>query len=829
MAPEQADGRQDDICPSTDVYALGVMLYELLTGRVPFSAETDVRTLRQIVFDEPDAPRRVRNNVPRDLEAICLKCLEKTPQARYASAGDFARDLGRFLTGHATAARPASVGRKLVNWSRRHSANAALMMVSLLFLFAVAGITSWYRSDLNQAQEDAVQAGYAATQWRQEASQQLNVQTRHAYVDNVNHAYMAWSNARVATALKLLDRCRPGPGEEDERGFEWYYTRRLCEGGLRKMHGHHDRAIHGASFSRDGNRLATCGEDKSIHVWDASTGELLAKFMAHSGCVRDVAFSPDGALLVSVGDDDKLKFWDADTYEQRCVIEPRTGRLHCLVIDHAGANIAVAGDGGKITLWNIKSGERQLVVSADCAAIYSLALAKDGKLAAACSDQTAKIWDLDSPNTPIRVIDSVHTINSVAFSRDGHHLATGGDYVHIWHLDADRPPTFLPGHHGMVHSVAFSADGQLLASTGSDEVIRVWDIATGSNRSYYSHMRPVFDLAFAPRGYWLASVDKGGSIRVWNADGPQDRSPLRMDLQGKDVRLTFSPVGETLAIATGGKRDVSLWRASANGDVDFLDSYSADVPYITSPQCITYSPNGRYLAVATNRDRILLDSDLTLVNTRELDLHGPITHEAAFSVHGLLAESTAGDAGIISLFDAESLRFVEDLDGFRGIAFSPNGNLLATESRKTMFAIELWDLVNRRSVAVMPGHTGQVFSIAFSTDGRTVASGSADGSLRIWDAIHHRETKVMRGHSEGILQVAFSPNQKSVVTSSGDGTLRFWDVLTGRSMLELRVTSGTFRSFGFSADGQVLATAYLAGSNPTEGHVDLWYAPHSTQ
>lgn len=144
---------------------------------------------------------------------------------------DLARDLGRFLAGHATVARPAGVGQRLVNWRRRHPATAALIMVSLLFLFAVGGITSWYRSDLNQAQHDAVQAGDAATQWKQEAAQQLDVQTRHAYVDNVHHAYMAWSNARVATALELLDRCRPGPGEEDERGFEWYYVRRLCEGG----------------------------------------------------------------------------------------------------------------------------------------------------------------------------------------------------------------------------------------------------------------------------------------------------------------------------------------------------------------------------------------------------------------------------------------------------------------------------------------------------------------------------------------------------------------------------------------------------------------------
>jgi WD40 repeat protein len=291
--------------------------------------------------------------------------------------------------------------------------------------------------------------------------------------------------------------------------------------------------------------------------------------------------------------------------------------------------------------------------------------------------------------------------------------------------------------------------------------------------------------------------------------------------------LAFSPLGETLAIATAGKRDVSLWRAGVRGDIEQIDDYSADIPYDTSPQCIKYSPNGRYLAVGTSRDRILLRSDLSLVDTHPFDPQDPITYEVVFSSQGLLAESSAGDVGEISIFDAVSARPVTGTIGYRGIAFSPDGNLLAVESAKTMFAIELWDLARQRSVAVMPGHTGQIFSIAFSSDGRTLASGSADGSLRLWDIGHRRQVKAMRGHAQGILQVAFGPNQKSVVTSSGDGTVRFWDVLTGRTMLELPVTSGTIRSFSFSADGQVLATSSVTGRDPAYGHVDLWYAPHS--
>lgn len=830
MSPEQADGRQEEVGPSTDVYALGVILYELLTQQMPFENDSDVRKLRQIVFDEPVPPRHLRSNIPRELEAICLKCLEKRPQARYARAADLAADLHCFLAGRPTTARPSNAMRRFQKWIRRRPAAASLVTVSVLFPLIVFVISWSFRSSLSQVQEDAVKAGHVAKQLRQATSQQRRLQDRHEYVDHVHDAFMAWSNAHVDSAMKLLERCQPAPGEEDERGFEWYFVRRLCEGGLQTMHGHQELPIHSASFSADGTRLATGGEDNSIHIWDASSGKLLAEFRAHAGCVRDVGFSSDGRYLVSVGDDGKLKVWDARTYALRRVIEPGTGKLCCLAMDQAAGTIAVAGDGGKITLWNLKDGRQELVISADCGAIHALDYSTDGKLAAACDDQTALVWDIRSPNRPIRVMNSVDTIHSVAFSPDCQSLATGGDFVHLWPLDSDRPPMFLPGHNNVVFSVAFSPDGQLMATTGGDRVIRIWDVATGQTRHrYLAHTRPIFDLAFSPDGKRLASSDKGGTIQLWNPKSEQGRCPFPIDFRVNDLRVAFSPKDETLAVAHHGDPPVSLWRASVSGDVELLHEYSSDSQNLPPMQCIQwieYSPNGRYLAVASVTGQVLLDRELRPVRThRESRVPVPTAHQLAFSTGGLVAESAAGDVGKVSITEAESGRPVLNLDGYRGIAFSPDGKWLAVESAKSLFAIELWDIEHGQSVALIPGHTGQIFSMAFSANGRFLVSGSADGSVRLWDAIHHREIRTMRGHTDGIQQVAFCPDQKCVVSSGVDGTVRFWDVLTGRPMLELPVTSGAMRSISFSSDGQILATACLAGRGRMIGQVDLWCAP----
>lgn len=785
--------------------------------------------MQRIVFAEVVRPRKHRADLKRDLEAICLKCLEKNHEDRYATVRELSEDVEHFLAGRPTKARPAHVGKRVVKWTRRRPVLSALVIAITLFV-AVSGLMGYFRHRLHQSQFTIAEVGETAARLESEVTRRRLERKRHEYVENVQGAYIAWRDAHVISALALLDRCRPGPGEEDERGFEWYYVRRLCDGGLWRAQGHDGQAIHGCSFSPDGSRLATCGDDGSVHIWEAETGSLLGTFGAGFGQLRDVRFSPDGRFLATVGETQDLKLWDARTYELTRSLRPALANATCLSVSKDGTAIAVAGEGGLISAWHLGDETERVVLSAGCDAIHSLDFATDGKLAAACSDEVVRIWDLTASDVPVRTLKSagVEDVYSASFSPDSQHLATGGDFVHIWDLGSADPPTWLrgPGHH----KVAFSGDGQLLATSGNSESIRIMNVATNSTRHrYHAHTRRVLALAFSSVGNKLASVDKRGTVVLWDASWPQDRRPLPID-PAEGVRLAFSPTDDVLAIAKRGKRDVQLWTAIADGTAELVAEYSANIPYITTPQCMQFSPDGQFLAVATDKDRVVLDADLGVVSTHGFSPQAPLVHALAFSAQGFIAESTDGNEGVVSIVDAKSGRMLTDLSGYRAVSWSPDGSLLATE--RSGFMLGLWDIARGRTLADLSGHTGQIRSVAFSPDDRMIASGSGYGTVRLWDAASRRQIRAMRGHVGAVLQIAFSPNQKVVVSSGRDGTIRFWDIVTGRRILELRVIPGaaplgsSISSMSFSGDGQVLATAYLTPEpETTDGHVDLWHAP----
>lgn len=822
MAPEQADGRLEDICPATDVYALGAILYELLTGRPPFHETSRAKILHDIITEDPPHPRRLRHELDRDLAAICCRCLEKSPENRYSNAAELEKDLHAFLNGEATNARPDGLVCGTKRWAKKRPAIAALAAVSMLFLATVTGLKIRYEIDLVQAHRTTARAHERARSLEIESQDRAQYRARSRYVDLVSSAYSAWGNGEVASARELLEQARPAPGDTDERGFAWYYVRRICYGGIRQIRGHQPSAVRGSSFSPDGQRLATCGDDGSIGVWNPVTGEQLAGIGTTSDAMdSDVNFTPDGKELVSVGSNGQVRIWDAASYQLKRSVPIVANRLSCLSISKDGKTIAAAGEGSLIAIWHRERNTRQFLV-VDCDGVWDIDIATDGRLAAACTDNKVRIWAPMS-DTPVRVIDCASEVLSLAFSPSGRRLATGGDHVYVWDLESNELPVFLPGHENFVRSVTFSADGSLLASSGNDQVIRVWDIdAKTTLRKYYGHQRPVFDLAFSPQGYILASCDKGGTVITWDAGIPQKCVPVMTETESQGIRLAFSPTDNTLAIAASA---LTKWRISPNGNARLAGKCEVDLPDRLSPQSIAYSNCGRHVALVGSGTCKLFDYQCSPI---EQSFNGVAIRDAVQVVFSpsdseIVFSQGIGD-GHISIVDLESRREIGSVSGYRGLAVSPDGKLLATESATNPFAIELWDLETRTSTA-MQGHTGQIFSIAFSADSRKLVSGSTDGSVRVWDVEQCREIAVLRGHTETVIQVMFSPNQECVASASHDGTIRLWDVLTRRTVLTLPDVTERVASMSFSHDGQFLASASL--SSKFEAHVNLWCAPRN--
>jgi WD40 repeat protein len=802
MPPEQAAGERGNVGPPADVYALGATLYALVTGRPPFQAATPMETVIQVLYAEPVPPRRLNASIPRDLETICLKGLEKETGKRYPTAAALADDLGRFLAGAPILARPVTRFERAVKWARRKPAIAALLgLVALVAALGLGGVLWEWRAAL-VARHDAEHSAAVARSNENTANQRAEDLRRQVYISRVNLAYQELLAKHIGGARELLENC-----PEDLRGWEWSFVNRQCRRSLLTFR-ESAPAVNDVDWSPDG-RFVASGTGALLSNQDDVTGELVIRdgvtgkeiFVRRGlrGGVRALEFSPDGrAIAVAYGR--QLAVWDVDTGKERFNnTGPGPFPVETLAFSPEGRNI-VAGYGmfdqtgiGFAQIVDASTGVQVgETIPGHENGVWGVAYSPDGRQVALTGADVIDVWDLASHQPVLSLRGHSGFIYSVAFSPDGKYLASGGmdTTIKLWDRASGRLVRSYLGHEGFVREVDFSRDSQQIASASEDKTVRLWSV--NSDREFatlYGHENFVHSVSFSPDGHRVASGSLDQTTRLWFV-----ANELQLTFHGHDgwvKNVAFGP--DSRHVATGS------YTFATGSFLQIWDPVTGEriqtFPGVRYPvQSLAFSPDGKRLAT------IGFDETIGVWDAK--------TGERLMNIR---------QPGTIPLFPIRFQRhrttWVKQLQlGYGGIAYSPDDRYLAVSDGRN--AVTIHDAKTGQAIRILEGHTARVLAVAFAPDGRRFASAGEDQTVKVWDFESGRTIYTLSGHTAPVYALAFSPVDATLASVGGDfqkfgksGEAILWSSATGRLIHQLRGHTAVVSGAAFSPDGTRLATA----------------------
>jgi WD40 repeat protein/serine/threonine protein kinase len=838
MSPEQAELSGLDVDTRSDIYSLGVLLYELLTGTAPLDGErlrgVGYDELRRLIREEEPPrpstristlgeaavtvsanrqsdPKQLSRFLRGELDWIVMKALEKDRTRRYETASALAADVQRYLADEPVEACPPSALYRFRKLARRRKGVllTAAVVAAAVVLAAVALAVSTTRT----------------WQANQDLHQSLERERQNAYYTRIALAEREWSANNLSRMQQLLEEC-----PEDLRGWEWHYLQRLRYQTLRPLH--HACAVHCAVFSPDGRRVASSDQDGWVKVWDAHTGqELLPAFRAHQEHVRIVAFSPDGKVVATGSSDGTVKTWDAGTGQQLPARKRHGGAVWGVAFSPDGRHLA-SGTRDGVEVWDVATGQEVIRLHSPAPHVFGIAFSPDGQRLAAASravpggaDFAVTVWDVRTGNKQLTLGPALDNY-SVAFSPDGRLLAASGDNTpRVWDSQTGQELLLLRGHTAQVHcNVAFSPDGRRLASGSGDAAIKLWDLPTGREvLTLRGHAGGVRSLAFSPDGHRLLSASADGTVRIWDArpsEGEPDHSSLTLPGHtGAVNNVAFHPQDPRLLASAGADGTILLWDARSGKSLQIRNTQSGNL------QGLAFSPDGQRLAFGGGRSAERGWTARIWDATTWQDIPPwPLATEdgvrsVAFSPDGRLLAAGCYSKKPLTIWEAGSGKPLLKLPNpwvTASVAFRPDGRWLAAANFDG--TVQVWDVATGEEVVRPPlRHGAAATSVAFRSDGKRLASASMDQTVTVWDTSTWEPRLVLSNPTGGVLSVVFSPDGQRLAWGSTDSTVKVWEEAS-RKMHTLRGHTGWVNNVAFSPDGQQIASA------SADGTVRVWKA-----